>query len=72
MLPQSSKFSHSLCLNNFLQVLLIGNQIYQVPQFRYINRGDEVSHLVRVRKVLGSCLLKSSRGPNSIDFVGIT
>ena len=27
MLPLSYKFSHDLCLNSFLQVLLIGNQI---------------------------------------------
>ena len=56
MLPQSYEFSHGLCLDNFLQVLLIVNQIYWVPPFRYINRGDEVSHLVErqlfMRKVL--------------------
>ena len=53
MLSQSYKFSHGLCLNNFLQVWLIGNQKYQLPPFRYINRDDEVSHLVRIKKVLG-------------------
>ena len=47
MLPQSYEFSHGLCLNNFLQVLLIGNQRDQVPPFRYIDWDDEVSHLVR-------------------------
>ena len=52
MLPQYYKFSHGLCLNNFLQVWLIGNQRYQVIPFRYINWADEVSHLVIGRKVL--------------------
>ena len=46
-------FSHGLCLNNFLQVWLIGNQIYQVPLLRNINQYDGVSHLVRGWKVLG-------------------
>ena len=32
MLPQSYKISHGLCLNNLLQVLLIGNQRYKVPR----------------------------------------
>ena len=53
MLPQSYKFSYGICLNNFLQVWLIGNQRYRVPPFRYINRDDDVSPLVRGRKVLG-------------------
>ena len=53
MLPQSYKFSHGLCLNNFLQVWLIGNQRYQVPPFIYNTRYYEVYHLVRGRKVLG-------------------
>ena len=52
MFLQSYECSHGLCLDNFLQVLLIVNQIDWVPPFRYINRGDEVSHLVRVMKVL--------------------
>ena len=61
MLPHSYKPSHGLCLNNFLQVLLIGNQIYQVSLFRYINWGDEVYCLVRGRKVVGDMeyLMKS-------------
>ena len=53
MLPQYCKFTHGLCLNNWLQVLLIVNQRYQVPLFIYINCSDEVSHLVGERKVLG-------------------
>ena len=53
MLSQSYEVSHGLCLNDFPQVLLIGNQRYQVLLFRYINQADEVSHLVRERKVLG-------------------
>ena len=52
MLPQSYKFSHGLCLNNSPQVWSIGNQIDQVNPFRYINRADEVSNLVRGSKVL--------------------
>ena len=53
MLPQYYRFSHGLCLNNFLQVWFIFNQMDQVPPFRYINRNDEVYILVRRRKVLG-------------------
>ena len=53
MLPHSYEFSHSLCLNNFLQVWLIGNQRDQVPPFRYINQDYDVSHLVIGQRVLG-------------------
>ena len=53
MLPQYYTFSHGLCLNNLLQVWLLGNRIYQVPPFRYINWSDELSHLVRRRKLIG-------------------
>ena len=53
MIPQAYKVSHSLCLNNLLQVWLIGNIRYQVRPLIYINRNGEVSHLVRGRKVLG-------------------
>ena len=53
MLPQSYTFSHGLCSNNFPQVLLIGNQRDQVTLLTYINWDDEVSRLVRGRKVLG-------------------
>ena len=53
MLPQSYNFSHGLCLNNFLQVWLIGNQRYQVTPFRYIHQADEVSNLIIGRRVLG-------------------
>ena len=52
MLPQSYKLYHGLCLNHFLQILLIGNQRYQVPPFRYIIRYDQVYLLVRGRKFL--------------------
>ena len=31
----------------------MGNQIYQVPPFRYINWADEVTHLVRGGRMLG-------------------
>ena len=50
MLPQSYNFSHGLFLNNLPQFWLIGNRIYQVTPFKYINRADEVSNLVRGRK----------------------
>ena len=53
MLTQYYKFSHGLCLYNFLQVWLIGNQRYQVPLFRYINWYCEASHLVIGSKVIG-------------------
>ena len=52
MLPQSYNFSHGPCLNNFPQVLLIGNQRYQVPTFRYINWEYEEYRLVSSGKVL--------------------
>ena len=42
MLPQSYQFYHGLCLDNFLQVLLIVNQINQVLPFIYINWYYEV------------------------------
>ena len=53
MLPQSYTFSHDLCLNNFLQVLLIGIQMDQVPLFIYINQYNEVFHFYRVSKLIG-------------------
>ena len=52
-IPQSYEFSHGLCLNNFLQVCLKGNQRDQPPPFIYFIQADEVSHLVRGRKVIG-------------------
>ena len=71
MLPQSYEFSHGLCLNILLQVLLISNQRDQVTLLRYINQDNEVSHLVRVRKVLGDMkyLMKSVK--QAADAVGI-
>ena len=71
MIPQSYEFSHGLCFNNFLQGLLIGNKIDQVTPFRYINQDDEVSNLVRVRKVLGD--IKNSMMPvkQATEAVGI-
>ena len=50
---QSCEFSHGLCLNNFLPIWFIGNQIDHAPLFRYINGGGEVSCLVRGRRVRG-------------------
>ena len=51
MLPQSYKFYHGLCLNNILQVWFIVNQRDQGTLLRYINPDDEVSRLVRGRKI---------------------
>ena len=53
MLPQLYKFSYGLCLNNFHQIWLIGNERNQVPPFIYVNRADEISYLVMGRKALG-------------------
>ena len=71
MLPQSYTFSHGLCLNNFLQVLLICNQRDQVPLFRYINQADKVSHLVIVMKVLGDTKYLMRSVKQAADAVGI-
>ena len=71
MLPQSNTFSHGLCLDNFLQVLLIGNKIDQVPPFRYINQDDGVSHLVRVMKVLGYMKYLMRSVKLAVEEVGI-
>ena len=71
MLPQSYTFSHGLSLNNYLQVLSIGNQRYQVPPLRYINWCDEVSHLVRGRKVLGDMRYLMGSVKQAAEAVGI-
>ena len=54
ILLQSNKFSHGLCLDNFLQFWLIGHQIDHVHPFIYINPAGEVSHLFKGRKVIGN------------------
>ena len=71
MLPQSYNCSHGICLNNFLQVLLICNQRDQVPPFRYINWDDEVSRLVKVRKVLGNMKYLMRSVKQAVEAVGI-
>ena len=71
MLPQSYTFSHGLCLNNLLQVWLIGNQRDPVTPFIYINRSDEVSHLVIVRKVLGGIKYLMRSVKRAAEAVGI-
>ena len=71
MLPKSYTFSHGLCLNNFLQVLLICNQRDQVPLFRYINQADKVSHLVIVMKVLGYMKYLMRSVKRAVDVVVI-
>ena len=71
MLPQYYTFSHSLCLNNFPQVWLIGYQRYQVPQFKYINQADEVSNFVRGSKVLGDMKYLMRSVKRAVQAVGI-
>ena len=71
MIPRSYKFSQSLCLNNFFQVWLILNQGYQVTLFRSSNWYDEVSHLVRGRKVLGVMQYLMRSVKRSLEAVGI-
>ena len=71
MLPQSYTFSHGLCLNNFLQLLLIYNQRDQAPPFRYINQADKVSHLVIVVKVLGDMKYLMRSVKRAANAVGI-
>ena len=71
MLPQFYKSSHELFLNNVLKFWLTCNQRYQVPLFRYINRDDEVSHLVRVRKVIGDMKYLMRSVKQAAEVVGI-
>ena len=71
MLPQSYKFSHSLCLNNYPQFWLIRNQRDQVILFRYINRDYEVSHLIRGSKVLGDINHLMSSVKRAAEAAGI-
>ena len=71
VLPQSYTFSHGLCLNNSLHVLLIFNQRDHVPPFRYINQDDGVSHLVRVMKVLGYMKYLMRSVKLAVEEVGI-
>ena len=71
MLPQSCKSSHDLCLNNFFQVFSIGNQRYQVTLFSYINQTDELSHLVRGRKVRRDVKYLIRSGKRAAEAVGI-
>ena len=70
MLHQSYKISHGLCLNNFLQVWLIGNQRYQFPLLRYINRYDELS-LVKGRKIIGDVIYLMRPVKRAAEAVGI-
>ena len=71
MLPQSYEFSHVLCLNNFLQVLLIGYERYQGPLLRYINWGGELSDLVMGKKVLWDMKYLMSSVKQAVEAVGI-
>ena len=71
MLPQSYKFSHGLCLNNFLQVWLIGNQRDQFTPFRYINQAYELSHFFIGIKVLGDMEYLSRSVKRAAGAVGI-
>ena len=71
MLPQSYKFYNGLCLNIFLQVLLIGNERYQVTLFRYINQADLMSHLVRGRRFLWNMKYLMRSVKRAAEAVGI-
>ena len=71
MLPQSYTFYHGLCVNNLLHFLLIGNQIYQVLLFRYINQDYEVYHFFRLRKVLEDIKYLMRSVKQAEDAVGI-
>ena len=71
MLPQSYKISHGFFFNHSPQVWLIGNQIYQIPSFRCINQDDELSHMVRGRKVLGDMKYLIRSVKRAADSVGI-
>ena len=71
MLPQSYKFSHGLCLNHFLQVRFICNQIYKVPPFRYVNRDDEFYRLLVGIKVLGDMKYLMRPVKRAAEEVGI-
>ena len=71
MILQSCEFSHGLCLNNFLPIWFIGNQIDHAPLFRYINLYNEVYCLVRGRKVLGYMKYFMSSVKRVVEAVGI-
>ena len=71
MLPGSYTFSHGLCLNNFFQFWFIGNQIYEAPLFRYINRSNGVSHFVRGRKLIGYIKYLMRSVKRAAEAVGI-
>ena len=71
MIPHYYKQIHGLFLNNFLQLWLIGKQIYQVPPFIYINQDDEVYYLARGSKVLWDIKYSMSSVKLSMKEVGI-
>ena len=71
MLPQSRTFSHGLCLDNLLQVFLIGNQRDQVTPLRYINQDGEVYPLVRRSKFLGDMKYLMVPVKRAAEAVGI-
>ena len=69
--PRAYKISPGLCLNNFLQVLLIGNQIDQATLLRCMNWDNEMYRLVRRRKVLGDMKYLIMSVKRSAEEVGI-
>ena len=71
IIPQSYRFSHGLCLNHFLQVLLICNQRDQFPPFGYINWAGEVYHLIRGSKVPRDMKYLMRPIKRSVEVVGI-
>ena len=71
IIPQSYGFSQGLWLKNFLQVLLLCNQRYQVPLLIYINQYGQVSCLVIGRKLLGDMKYLMRSVKIAVEGVGV-
>ena len=71
MIPHSYTFARGICLKGFFRVWMIGNQIYRVTPFKYINHTDEVYCLVRGSKVLGDMEYLMRLVKRSAEAVGI-
>ena len=71
ILPRYYKTSPGRFLNNFHQVWLISNQRDHVTLFRYVNWDDDVSHLVRGRRLLGNMKYLMRSVKQESEAVGI-
>ena len=60
-----------ILFERFFRVWMIGNQIYRVTPFKYINHTDEVYCLVRGSKVLGDMEYLMRLVKRSAEAVGI-